>query len=163
ALEHPECERIYFTEIAGTHGADVFFPRMDPEVYELAEAGEWKTSPPSSTRFRFCVWRRRDPHPEQMYVDLVRRILGSRLRDNRRGVRTYSVFGPHLRYDLRVGFPVLTTKRVWFRGVAEELLWFLRGHTDARILAAKGVHIWDGNTSAETLARLGLDYPEGQA
>lgn len=53
-------------------------------------------------------------------------------------------------------FPLLTTKRVFWRGVVEELLWFVRGSTDARQLQQKGVHIWDGNSSREFLDRSGF-------
>lgn len=160
ALEHPGCERIYYTEIKGTHGADVFMPSIDESVYEVS-CGEWQQS--GGETFRFCEWRRRPEHPEMQYVNLVRRILAEPLRPNRTDMAAYSAFGAHLRFDLRRGFPLLTTKKVWFRGVAEELLWFIRGQTNARILAAKGVHIWDANTSEKTLRGLGLNYPEGEA
>lgn len=65
---------------------------------------------------------------------------------------------PSLRFDLSRGFPLLTTKRVFWRGVVEELLWFVAGSTDARLLQAKGVHIWDGNGSREFLDRVGLSH-----
>jgi thymidylate synthase len=69
-----------------------------------------------------------------------------------------------MKFSLQDGFPLLTTKRVFFRGVFEELMWFLRGQTDASILQAKGVHIWDGNTSREYLDSRGLQrYPVGEA
>ena len=61
-------------------------------------------------------------------------------------------------------FPLLTTKRVFWRGVAEELLWFVRGSTDARELQKRGVHIWDGNSSREFLDKSGFtDRQEGQS
>lgn len=63
--------------------------------------------------------------------------------DDRTGTGTRSLFATQLRHDLSEGFPLLTTKRVWFKGVAEELLWFLSGSTNAHVLASKGVHIWD--------------------
>ena len=60
-------------------------------------------------------------------------------------------------------FPLLTTKRVFWRGVAEELLWFIRGSTDAGELQKRGVHIWDGNSSREFLDKSGFtDREEGQ-
>lgn len=62
---------------------------------------------------------------------------------DRTGVGTLRTFGAHLRFDLNQGFPLLTTKRIFYRGVIEELLWFLRGSVDVRELQAKGVHIWD--------------------
>lgn len=99
------------------------------------------------------------------YLDLCRRILGeTRERPDRTGVGTLSRFGERLEIDLKAGFPLLTTKRVFWRGVVSELLWFLSGSTDTKILAAKGVHIWDGNTTREALDKRGLThYPEGEA
>ncbi|MFB6259844.1 MAG: thymidylate synthase, partial [Thiohalorhabdaceae bacterium] len=64
-------------------------------------------------------------------------------------VDTYSVFGAQMRFDLNAGFPAVTTKKLFFRGVKEELLWFLRGSTDARELQEKGVHIWDAWADAD--------------
>lgn len=78
------------------------------------------------------------------YLGLVNRVLNDGCnRADRTGVGTVSLFGEHMRFDLRQGFPLLTTKRVWWKGVTEELLWFLRGSTSAQELASKGVHIWD--------------------
>ena len=54
-----------------------------------------------------------------------------------------------MRFNLRDQFPLLTTKRVFWRAVAEELLWFVKGSTDARILQDKNIHIWDGNSTRE--------------
>lgn len=84
---------------------------------------------------------------ERAYLDLVRRILESEREPSpdRTGVGTLSLFGTSLRFDLRRGFPLLTTKKMFWKGVVEELLWFVAGKTDARQLAARGVHIWDRN------------------
>lgn len=91
-------------------------------------------------------------HPEVQYLHLIRRILaGGVARGDRTGTGTRALFGETMRFDLRASFPLLTTKRVFWRGVAEELLWFVSGSTDANLLAAKGVHIWDGNGSREFL------------
>ena len=74
---------------------------------------------------------------------------------------TLSRFGVQMRFDLRNNvFPLLTTKKVFWRGVAEELLWFIKGSTDANELKAKGVSIWDGNGSREFLDSRGLEHHE---
>jgi thymidylate synthase len=62
---------------------------------------------------------------------------------DRTGVGTRALFGTQMRFDLSQGFPLLTTKRIFWKGIVEELLWFLRGSTNARELSEKGVHIWD--------------------
>lgn len=61
---------------------------------------------------------------------------------------------------MRDSFPLLTTKRVFWRGVAEELLWFVQGCTNGKKLSEKGVHIWDANGSRKFLDNLGLNHRE---
>ncbi|KAL2916099.1 Thymidylate synthase [Polyrhizophydium stewartii] len=100
-------------------------------------------------------------HEEHQYLDLVRRIIETGdVREDRTGTGTLSLFAPpQLRFDLSGGrFPLLTTKRVPLRPVFEELVWFVRGQTDARALASKGVHIWDANGSRAALDRAGQTH-----
>ncbi|MFM2420611.1 MAG: hypothetical protein RL385_5334, partial [Pseudomonadota bacterium] len=80
----------------------------------------------------------------KQYHDLVRRVLeeGER-REDRTGTGTISVFGAQARYDLREGFPLLTTKKVLFTGIVRELLWFLRGSTNIRDDLTQHTPIWD--------------------
>jgi thymidylate synthase len=79
----------------------------------------------------------------KQYQELLKHILAHGTRhEDRTGVGTISVFGYQNRYDLREGFPIVTTKRVPFRWIAEELFWFLSGDTNERNLQARGVDIW---------------------
>jgi thymidylate synthase len=79
----------------------------------------------------------------KQYHDLLKSILanGHKHRD-RTGVGTISHFGYQTRFDLREGFPIVTTKKVPFRWIAEELFWFLSGDTNEKNLRARGVDIW---------------------
>jgi thymidylate synthase len=96
---------------------------------------------------------------EQAYLDLMANILenGSE-RSDRTGVGTKSIFGTMLRFDLSNGtLPVITTKKTFYRGAIEEMLFFIRGETDTKKLEAKGVNIWKGNT-AKTNGEMGRMY-----
>src|SRR2546423_865485 len=100
-------------------------------------------------------------HEEYQYLDVIREILETGIgRDDRTGTGTISKFGVQMRFSLRENFPLLTTKRVFWRGVAEELLWFISGNTNAQTLKAKGIKIWDGNGSREYLDKIGLTHRE---
>lgn len=80
----------------------------------------------------------------QQYLDLMRDIRENGVqKEDRTGTGTLSVFGRQLRFDLREGFPLLTTKKVFTRGIIHELLWFLRGETNIQYLLDNNVHIWD--------------------
>ncbi|EEC02514.1 dihydrofolate reductase-thymidylate synthase, putative, partial [Ixodes scapularis] len=103
-------------------------------------------------------------HDEYQYLDTLAHILkNGRQKGDRTGTGTISIFGAQCRYSLADGtMPLLTTKRVFWRGVVEELLWFLRGSTNAKELSERGVRIWDGNGSRQFLDSLGfVDREEG--
>lgn len=78
------------------------------------------------------------------YIELLTKVLlKGKKRDDRTGTGTLSLFGQHLEFNLTEGFPLVTTKSVFFRGVAHELLWMLSGNTNINYLVENNVHIWD--------------------
>ena len=100
-------------------------------------------------------------HEEEQYLSLIKQVMekGSH-RPDRTGTGTLSLFAPpSFRFSLRDGvIPLLTTKRVFRRGIIEELLWFVQGCTDGKVLSAKGVNIWEGNGSRDFLDKRGLGH-----
>lgn len=88
---------------------------------------------------------------EQQYLELLKDVLHNGRERTTRNATTLSLFHKNLSFDLRDGFPLLTTKKIFWKGVVEELLFFLRGDTQTKILEDKGVNIWKGNTSREFL------------
>ncbi|KAB2094982.1 hypothetical protein ERO13_A01G004300v2 [Gossypium hirsutum] len=100
-------------------------------------------------------------HEEYLYLNMIQDIIsGGNLKDDRTGTGTLSKFGCQMRFNLRKTFPLLTTKKVFWRGVVEELLWFISGSTNAKVLQEKGIHIWDGNASRDFLDSIGLTSRE---
>ena len=82
----------------------------------------------------------------RQYLDLLDKICREGVvRDDRTGTGTKGIFGYQMRFDLGEGFPLLTTKRVFLKGVIHELLWFLKGDTNIKYLVDNGVHIWDSD------------------
>lgn len=80
----------------------------------------------------------------KQYLDLCKKILNEgHWKDDRTGTGTYSIFGYQARYNLEEGFPLLTTKKVFLRGIIHELLWFISGSTNIKYLVDNNVHIWD--------------------
>ena len=120
-----------------------------------------KTMAQDDVTYDFCIYgnhskknRCFEKSEEYQYIELLKNIIkNGKNRDDRTNIGIRGNFGNMMRYDLSETFPLLTTKKVFFRGVVEELLWFLRGQTDGNILKNKGVHIWDGNGSKEFLEK----------
>jgi thymidylate synthase len=100
---------------------------------------------------------------EYNYLNLLEKIIISgQKRIDRTGAGTLSIFAPDpLRFNISQSVPLLTTKKMAWKTVIKELLWFLRGDTDAKILQKQNVHIWDKNTDRSFLDSRGLDYPDG--
>jgi len=184
ALAMPNMARIFLTRVAKDLECDVFLPKFDESQFKVVSCS--KTQSHNGISYDFVVYEKpeysnsgklaspsaeaalvavggRDKflHEEYQYLDACREIIekGNATGD-RTGVGTLSVFGKQMRFSLQKSFPLLTTKRVFWRGVAEELLWLIRGDTNAKHLSDKGVKIWDGNGSREFLDKRGLSHHE---
>jgi thymidylate synthase len=100
-------------------------------------------------------------HPEYQYLYLIQKILSQGFFEEGRNGTTVSIFGNSMRFSLQDGtIPILTTKKTAWKTCLKELLWFIRGETDNKILREQGVHIWDANGSREFLDSRGLNNYE---
>ncbi len=170
-------EHAYFTHIAKEYQCNTFFPIAEWTKYRSRADRDYCTNQlhnithfePNLELFSLGInvsftyeHVRYNNLSERAYLALLNDIISNGdVRKTRNGT-VRSLFGPQLMFDLQDGFPLLTTKRMFFRGIVEELLFFIRGQTDANILSNKKIRIWDANTTREFLDMVGLnDYEEG--
>ena len=175
-LQGYRINRIYHTMIDGDYMCDQQVPTLQRIVDEIkgADSKSWSlkewtmTSKTKHDFFTQYVYRSSfiasRNEPDDLYLKWTSNILyNGKPRKDRTGTGTISIFAPDpLRFDISQSVPLLTTKRMGWKTVIKELIWFLKGQTDAKILQKQGVRIWDGNTTREFLDARGLDnYPEG--
>jgi dihydrofolate reductase/thymidylate synthase len=168
AMGMQQLSKIYLTRVGKEFDCDVFHDPIGPEFKAISVS---RTKSYEGIPFDFVVYERdvegihidiqHKGHEEYQYLDLIRELIddGDQMVD-RTQVGTRSKFGCQMRFSLRESFPLLTTKRTFWRGVVEELLWFMRGDTNAKNLSDKGVKIWDANGSRAFLDGRGLTERE---
>lgn len=172
----PLCEQIYLTRISKDFECDVFFPSPAKEIFQENFLEDFNIVSVSKTRSfngiqydfvvyqnkanpRFGILTRYPEHEEYQYLKCVAELLGqNEVKQDRTNVGTLSRFGSMFRYDLEESFPLFTTKLVFWRGVVEELLWFIKGSTNSNELSDKDIHFWDANGSREFLDNVGLAH-----
>jgi dihydrofolate reductase / thymidylate synthase len=169
ALESEHISKIYVTEIYEEYECDTFFPKIDKEKYKLSYISNFYSE--NNIYYRYLEYSNKNNvslvpwvnTEEQKYLDTLKDIINNGIEtEDRTGVGTYSIFGEKFTYNLEDTFPALTTKKIFLRGVFEELMLYLSGKTDNAILNEKNINIWDGNTSRDFLDNRGLNhYPEG--
>lgn len=154
---------VHLTQVYGTvKYADRFIEPLSDE-YKLVGVSEKFVSEQVSYRILTYKLFPGYTSDEHKYMDLCKHILlHGKIRPDRTGVGTISTFGYQMRFDISNCIPLLTTKQVPWRSVIHELLWFMKGNTDAKLLRQVGVNIWNGNTSRSFLDQRGLEhYDEG--
>jgi len=98
-------------------------------------------------------------HEEFQYLELIKNIINNGNSENGRNGNTISLFGASMRFSLKDGkIPILTTKKVAWKTCLKELLWFIRGNTDNKLLQKDGVHIWDENASKDFMESRNLSH-----
>lgn len=154
-------ERTYITTIDTNYDCDRFFSK------ELVHATHYpgividKVQEDGNT-LTFREHRIKNPGEEE-YLNVIRRILkDGTVQSNRTGVDTISIFGERMVFDISESIPFITTKRLAWKTMLKELLWFISGDTNNKTLQAQNVHIWDGNSTREYFDHIGLtDREEG--
>lgn len=178
ALHKLNIDSIFTTEIYSKIECDTFFPN----IYDMIGNNKFKVSECSpffkenNLDYRFIsyintsnidknssnnnIWKNTE---ELIYLEHMKNILEKGIeRTDRTNTGTISEFGLMMKYNLQDTFPISTTKKIFLRAIFEELMLYLRGQTDNKILNEKKINIWNGNTSREFLDKRGLqDYDEG--
>jgi dihydrofolate reductase/thymidylate synthase len=150
AILHKNCRQVYLTRINEHHRCDVFLSEF---FIRVLETRFWLFSEKNTGDVCFLKYIYHNVQ-ENQYLDLLGKILQTEKRITR-NAETYSIFGERLEFDLQMGFPLLTTKKMFTRGILEELLFFLRGETDTKILEERGVFIWHDNTTEDFIREHG--------
>jgi dihydrofolate reductase/thymidylate synthase len=153
ALLHPNLGEIYWNTINHDFQGDL---KINLANFKLQNYG-YLTDNGLDIKFNKATIK----HPEYQYLQLLNKILLQGEKRMTRNGYTLSLFSQEMTFDLSYGFPLLTTKKMFWKGIVEELLFFLRGHTNSKLLEEKGVNIWKGNTSKEFIEKCGLPYQEG--
>jgi thymidylate synthase/dihydrofolate reductase len=146
-------QKVYLSIIKGEHKCDSYFKLEWLDNFVIIEKTDFDD-------FSHYVLLRTS-NGEQEYLKLLKEIMLDGDRRITRNGETISMFKNDMKFDLRNGFPLLTTKKMFLRGILEEFLFFLRGHTDSSVLSEKGVRIWEQNTSKEFILSVGLPYSKG--
>lgn len=150
------CDEIYVTRFKTDYGCDALFPWEIVHRYEHQD--------PAKTRdYSRFVFKPNQTHEESQYLSLLSKIVETgELKEDRTQTGTVSLFGLRLEFDISKRLPIITTKNVNYKTIIKELLYFLSGKSDTKILKSQGVSIWDENTSRAFLDKRGLeDYEPG--
>lgn len=155
------CDNIILSHIHNSYECDTFFPEISKNFKIFTS---YKKFSEFTIIYYIPNYSSVNLNVDNCYKKLLNNVLETgNSRPDRTGSGTTSLFGEQIKLDISAHCPLLTTKKVAWKTCIKELLWFLRGETDAKILQKQNVHIWDGNTSREFLDKRGLkDYPEGE-
>lgn len=160
---HYLIQNFYITSIEKNFKCNKFFVNLS-EAFYINNYTKIYHDKENSLNYRFITYKFNPNYIdnyEKNYLDIAKQILNTNnYKHDRTNTGILSIFGTQMRFDISSFIPMLTTKRVPFKTCIEELLWFLKGKTDNKILQEKKVHIWDGNSSREYLDKIGLENLE---
>ena len=186
ALEHPLLNKIYLSELDIDLNCDTFFPKYNGTLLNESNNGnlEFKLNPdidyechlpyfsqtsinyknnniPKTVNWTSSIYEN-NLKGERDYLNLLDNVLTQgKFRETRNG-RVKTLFGGSMTFNMENNsFPLLTTKKMFLRGISEELIMFLNSCTDTKFLSNQNINIWKGNTSKEFITNRGLNYLEG--
>nr|QBK86422.1 MAG: bifunctional dihydrofolate reductase-thymidylate synthase [Marseillevirus LCMAC102] len=150
------CKKIHITRFKTDYECDQFFPwdavRHYPTFQDIQKTRDF-------IRYFFAP---NVKHEEYQYLDLLRTIADNgEIKPDRTGVGTQSIFGAKIEFNISERLPILTTKKVFYDQILKELLFFISGRTNTKILEEQNVDIWKDNTSRKFLDAQNLEYEEG--
>ena len=145
--------KIHVSTMSYMYKCDTFVERLESVLEEYFKS----TSYQEFGEFDHCVYEKKVQCGELQYLSLLSEVYYFGNYTTGRNGLVKSLFGKNLTFNLTKEFPLLTTKKMFLRGIVEELLFFIKGQTDSKILEAKGVHIWKMNTE-ETNGLMGPMY-----
>jgi len=169
---------LYLTEIENKDlpKGDVFFPKIDKTNYKVCKLNSFEQQNClcniNNKRYAIIKYdinkyiaKNTNTFEKNMqeyeYLNLIKNVLETGDLRKTRNATTLSKFGLRMEFDISTYIPLLTTKKVYWKGILYELLWFINGKTDSKELTKNKVNIWNGNSNREYLDNLGLDYEEG--
>lgn len=163
-LNNPTTDKVYMTKINNNYQTNTIinftennFSIISSDVKVQRDAKNDK-----NVEIVYYVYQRIKNNEEQQYLDILRKIITEGNFRPTRNANTYSLFSNSMTFDLSKSFPLLTTKKMFLKGIFEELKFFLLGKTNSKLLEEKKVNIWKGNTNRQFLDFLGLNhYNEG--
>lgn len=176
--EHPKCDLFLWPWLAKraqylVHSSSYIAPdvpqnidytKYNPCLEKIYTLGKLGTRGGCNTGVNAYLIRGtyQEESPERQVQDLIYKIVSQGdPRVDRTGVGTLSLFGAQIDIDISERFPLMTVRKTFFKGIFEELLWFLRGIPDSKILEDRKVNVWKGNSSSEYQSKYKLDLVEG--
>ena len=144
ALDNNLVDKLYVDFLSEeVKDADSFFPDLFLLNDWFEEGRPLEIEPRKAYVMTYVKQHGINNHVDEQYINLVNDILDHGVEKDTRAGKTLSLFGKQLRFNLKEGLPMLTTKKMFAKGVIHELLWFLKGDTNIKYLVDNGVHIWD--------------------
>jgi dihydrofolate reductase/thymidylate synthase len=142
--------KVHISFIKDSYDCDTYFDLNNLKDFYISKKEEFELF----THYEMDYQK----YGEQQYLNLLKDIIKNGERRTGRNGDIISDFCKHLKFDLRNGYPLLTTKKMFLKGIIEELLFFIRGDTNSKILEEKGINIWKGNTDRKFLDTNGFSY-----